>query len=223
VARWDDDTQVAAEAQRAYADALLAGSPYDAERIVRDVIDAGLAEAVIDDEIIRPALQLVGDLWAGGVLTIAEEHLATAISRHVVAIQRDLFRLQRERTAHRVLLAAAEGELHVVGLEMAASLIEHAGYPVREFGADLPVADLARAMTIHEPAVIGFTASTERTALGLPRAFDAVRARDPGVGIVVGGRGVDEAWATAWDVVVCRHVADAVDQVDALVRRAGHN
>lgn len=223
MARWDDETQVAAQAQRAYADALLAGSPYDAERIVRDVVDAGLAEAVLDDEIIRPALQLVGDLWAEGVLTIAEEHLATAISRHVVAIQRDLFRLQRERTAHRVMLVAAEGERHVLGLEMAASLIEHAGYPVREFGADLPVDDVALAVAIHDPAVVCFTTSTAWTALNLPAAFDAVREGNPRIGIVVGGRGVDEAWATAWDVVVCRHVADAVDQVDALVRRAGHN
>ena len=191
--------------------------------MIRDAIDAGLGEATLDDEVIRPALQLVGDLWADGSLSIAEEHLATAISTHVVAILRDLFRLQRARTTHRVLLAAAEGERHVVGLEMAASLIEHAGYDVRHFGADLPVEDLALAVEIHEPAVIGFTTATERTALNLPAAFDAVRERRPQAGILVGGRGVDEAWATAWGVTVCHHVADAVDEVDALVRRAAHN
>jgi methanogenic corrinoid protein MtbC1 len=219
----DDEIQVAAEVQRTYADALLAGSPEDAEAVIRDAIDAGLDEAVLDDEVIGPALRLVGDLWAEGRLSVAEEHLATAISRHVVAILRDVFRVHRQRTTHRVLLAAAEGEQHVVGLEMAASLIEHAGYDVRYFGADLPVEDLALAVTIHSPAVAGFTAATERTALNLPAAFDAVREGDPRIGILVGGAGVDETWATAWDVVVCHHVADAVDRVDALVRRATHN
>jgi MerR family transcriptional regulator, light-induced transcriptional regulator len=223
VPRRDDDIQVAAQVQRAYADALLAGDPHDAELVVRDAVDGGLGEALLDDEVIRPALALVGDLWADGRLSVAEEHLATAISRHVVAILRDLFRLQRERRTHRVLLAAAEGEQHVLGLEMAASLIEHGGYDVRQFGADLPVEDLGLAIEIHEPAVVGFTTATERTALNLPAAFAAVRERSPHMGILVGGRGVDEAWATAWDVVVCRHVADAVDRVDALVRRAAHN
>ena len=221
--RRDDEMQVAAEVQRAYADAVLTGRPHDAERVIRDAIDAGLGEALLDDEVIRPALVLVGDLWADGRLSVAEEHLATAISRHVVAILRDLFRLERERGTHRVVLAAVQGEQHVLGLEMAASLIEHAGYDVRHFGADVPIEDLGRAVTIHDPAVVGFTSATERTALTLPLAFHAVREHRPGVGIIVGGGGVDEAWATAWDVVVCSHVADAVDQVDALVKRAAHN
>jgi methanogenic corrinoid protein MtbC1 len=219
----EDEIQVAAQVQRAYANALLAGNPHDAERIIRDAVDAGLGEALLDDEVIRPALVLVGDLWADGRLSVAEEHLATAICRHVVAILRDLFRLQRERTTHRVLLAAAEGERHVVGLEMAASILEHAGYDVRHFGADLPVDDLGLAVEIHDPSVVGFTTATARTALHLPRAFDTIRTRDPRIGIVAGGRGVDEAWATAWDVVICHHVSDAVDRVDALVRRAAHN
>ena len=43
------------------------------------------------------------------------------------------------------------------------------------------------------------------------------------MGIVVGGRGVDDRVATQWDVVLCRHIAEAVEQVDGLVKRARHN
>ena len=72
--------RLAAEFQRAFAEALLAGDGDTAERIVREAIEAGLGEALIDDEVIRPALVLVGDLWAEGRISIADEHLATAIS-----------------------------------------------------------------------------------------------------------------------------------------------
>ena len=61
------------------------------------------------------------------------------------------------------------------------------------------------------------------TAVNLPAAFDAVRTAAPGTGIVVGGRGVDDRVATSWDVVLCRHIAEAVEQVDGLVKRARHN
>jgi hypothetical protein len=61
------------------------------------------------------------------------------------------------------------------------------------------------------------------SAVNLPPAFEAVRRVDPAIGIVVGGTGVPERFATVWDVVVCRHVADAVAQVDALVKRARRN
>jgi hypothetical protein len=50
-----------------------------------------------------------------------------------------------------------------------------------------------------------------------------VREVVPVVGILVGGQGLAPEMTVAWDVVVCRHVADAVDQVDALVKRARRN
>ena len=160
--------------------------------MIRDAIEAGLAEAVIDDHVIGPAMVLVGDLWADGRITIAEEHLATSISVRVLMLQREAFRVARRRATQRVLLAGAEGELHVVGLEMAGSVIVHAGYDVRLFGADLPVAEIASAIDRHRPAVIGFTSATPVSAANLPAAFDAVRRVSPETGIVVGGRGVDD-------------------------------
>jgi MerR family transcriptional regulator, light-induced transcriptional regulator len=217
------EMQLAAELQRAFADALLAGDERAAETVVREAIDAGLDEALIDDHIIGPALVLVGDLWADGSISVGEEHLATAISVRVLTLHREAFRVARRRASQLVLLAAAQGEQHVVGLEMASSVLQHAGYDVRLFGADLPVEAIAPAVAKHRPAVVGFTSATVLTAVNLPAAFEAVRTAAPDVAIVVGGRGVGPELATRWDVAVCAHVSDAVAQVDALVKRARHN
>lgn len=209
--------------QRAYADALLAGDVLGAEAVVRDAIDAGLGEAEIDDHVVAPALVLVGDLWADDRITVAEEHLATSISLRVLALQREAFRVARQRVTQRVVLAGVEGERHVIGLEMAAGVILRAGYDVRMFGADLPVDELPAAIARHRPAVVGLSAATAGTAARLPEAFETIRRTSPDVGIVVGGRAVDDRLVAGWDVAVCRHVADAVDRVDALVKRAGRN
>jgi methanogenic corrinoid protein MtbC1 len=219
----DGEEQLAAALQRDYADALLGGEAPAAEAVVREAIEAGLSEVAIDDLVIAPALVLVGDLWADGRISVAEEHLATAISMRVVTLQREAFRVARQRSSRRVLLAGVEGERHVVGLEMAASVLLHAGYDVRLFGADLPVAVVGEAVERHRPAVVGFTTATAATAANLPAAYEAVGRAAPGAGVLVGGGGVDEASAAAWGAVVCRHVADAVEQVDALVRRAPRN
>jgi methanogenic corrinoid protein MtbC1 len=215
--------RLAAQFQQAYAEALLGGAPRAAETVIREAIEAGLDEAMIDDEVIRPALQLVGDLWADGRLSVAEEHLATSISMRIIVLQREAFRASRQRVSQRILLAGAQGEQHVVGLQMAASLILSAGYDVRLLGADLPVGEIASAMRTHEPSVVGFTTASSLTSVRMPSAFEAVRAVSPDVGILVGGRGVEEAWGARWDIVICRHVADAVEEVDALVKRARGN
>jgi methanogenic corrinoid protein MtbC1 len=217
------ELRIAQELERAYADALLIGEPRAAEQVIREAIDAGLAEATIDDRVIRPALTLVGDLWAEGQITIAEEHLATSISRRVLMLQREAFRVARQRASRRILLAGVEGEQHVVGLEMAASVLIHAGYDVRMFGADLPVADIPVVVDRHRPAVVGFTTASWLSAINVPAAFEAVRRAAPGTGIVVGGRGAEDRLAARSGVVVCRHVADAVELVDALVKDAHRN
>jgi methanogenic corrinoid protein MtbC1 len=227
-AQHDDDAsaraaRVSEDIQREYADALLVGDAVAAETAIGEAIQAGLGEARIYDRVIRPALQMVGDLWAGGQISVAQEHLATSITMRVLVLQREAFRLARQRSSHRVLLAAAQGELHVVGLEMAASLLRNAGYEVRLFGADLPVADIAAAVDMHKPVAIGFTTATLGTAINLPPAFQAARDRDPEIGILVGGGAIAEGWEGTWGVVVCRHVADAIEHVDAFVRRASRN
>jgi MerR family transcriptional regulator, light-induced transcriptional regulator len=217
------DLRRAAEFQRAYADAILAGEQRTAERIVREAIDAGLTETAIADRIIRPSLVLVGDLWAEGSISVADEHLATSITVRVTMLLREAFRVARQRGSRRILLAGAEGEHHVVGLELASSVIGHAGYDVRLLGADLPVAAITSAVARHRPSVVGFTSATVLTAVNLPDAFEAVRRAGRHIGIVVGGQGILPEMAAEWDVVVCRHVADAVEEVDALVQRARRN
>ncbi len=81
----DDDRDrrrrgVLAEMQRGYAEAVLADDEVEAERIVRDAIEAGIDEADIDEAIITPVLRLVGDLGADGDLPAEDDTRALHIS-----------------------------------------------------------------------------------------------------------------------------------------------
>ena len=225
----DEDTRLKdraarlAELQRWYADALLRGDETGAELVVRDAMDVDFAEAEIDEAIIAPALRLVGDLWESGEIDIAEEHHATEISLRVLALQREAYRVARRRAQHRVLLAAVEGEQHVVGLRMAGSLLLHAGYDVRLLGADLPMDALRSAVRRHTPTLVGLTATLASSIERLPRAIDAVHAGAPGAAVLLGGDDLPSRLAAVPDVSVCRHVTDAVGLAEALVQRASAN
>ena len=50
-----------------------------------------------------------------------------------------------------------------------------------------------------------------------------MRSASAGIGILVGGQGVGQRPVATADVAVCRHVAGAVEHVDALVMRAERN
>ena len=206
--------------REAYLRAILAGELPMAERIIREAIDSGLGEAAIDTEIITPAMAAVGDQWASGSIGIADEHLATDISMRMITLQREAFRVARKRSLATVLLAAVEGERHILGLEMAASALLHAGFDVRMLGADVPSAALAATVERTGARVLGLTASTPAAAFQAQRAISLARQRSPSLGVVIGGAAADHARHLGPATARCTHVGEAVDVVEALSQRA---
>jgi 5-methyltetrahydrofolate--homocysteine methyltransferase len=214
---------VLAEMQRGYADAVLADDEVEAERIVRDAIEAGIGEADIDEGIITPVLRLVGDLGAGGSLPLDEVTRATRISLRVLALQREAFRAAHRRGSGRIVLARPRGEQHGLGLEMAESVLAHSGYDVHLLDSDVPDDQLAACVDQVRPVVLGLTVTMPEIAARLPVTIAAVREASPGLGVVVGGQGASERLCSVPGVVVCRHVTDAVELTDALLHRAALN
>ena len=141
----------------------------------------------------------------------------------MVALQRELSRVSGRRLTTRVLLCGLEQEHHVVGLEMAASVLLHAGYDVRMLGADVPIDTLAQAVERHEPTIVGFSATMATTAKVLPAAIYEARSADPAVGVIIGGAAASLRMEATAGTAVCTHVSDAVDIADGLAQRASYN
>ena len=218
-----DAEQLLADLGRAYARALLAGDEIGAELAVRDALDARLTTAQIDDEIIAPALWLVGRLWARGEISVADEHLATEISLRVLTLQREAARTMRERAGHKVLLAAPAGELHTVALQMIANLLRDAGYGVLMLGSDVPPGALAEAAVRHEPSLVCLTATMPDASDRVMLAIREVERGWPGAGYIIGGRGLSVRLRPRPGIHVCRRVSEVVEAADALVKRAELN
>jgi hypothetical protein len=60
-------------------------TPHAAAVVIDNALGAGLAPVENQSREIAPAMWGTGELWEHGDLTVAEEHLATAVSYHVLA------------------------------------------------------------------------------------------------------------------------------------------
>jgi methanogenic corrinoid protein MtbC1 len=186
-------------------------------------MDARLTAAEIDEAIIAPALWLVGELWERGEISVADEHVATEISIRVLALQREAQRLANDRVAHMVMLAAPAGEQHIVALRMVANLLRDAGYSAMMLGADVPPSALARSASRHRPDVICLSGTMPGSGDQMLIAIHEVTAQCPAVRFVVGGRGLTSRLRAQSGIGVCERVSEAVDAVDALIKRADLN
>ena len=206
-----------------YGIALLNGDAAEAERVIGDAIEAHLPEELIRDRVIAASMHRIGRLWADGEIGPAHEHLATQITYRVLALLREAFRVAQSRTKARVLLAAVQGEQHVVGLQMAGDMLEEAGYDVLMLGADVPTASLSGMVDFHEPKLVGFSATMRSNAERLPDAVGAVNEADPRIGVIIGGSGIPEGMVEAHWITFTSTVAGLVETADALVRRPSLN
>lgn len=173
---------------RRYVDALRAGSARAAAEVIDEAVRMSVGPGHIHDEIIRPALVTVGDLWSGGELTVADEHLATGIAERSLVHLLDPLRISPSARREKVLLAAPEGERHVVGLRMIADVLDGAGFDVLYLGQDVPCAALRAAVGSHRPAVAGLTCTCSGPML--VRAVGAIMRSDSPPRILLGGEGV---------------------------------
>ena len=208
---------------RAYAAALLRGDEVAAELVIREALEARLSAAEIDDEIIAPALWFVGELWERGEISVADEHIATEISIRVLALEREAQRVARARGGLCVMLAAPEGEQHVVALKMTGSLLRDAGYGVVMVGADVPADALAVSARRHEADVICLSATMPGGEDQALIAIHEVQQQWPSTGFVIGGRGLTSRSLSRPGIEVCRRVSEVIEAVDAVVKRADLN
>ncbi|MCU0662002.1 MAG: MerR family transcriptional regulator [Myxococcota bacterium] len=107
-----------------------------------------------------PFLDELGRKWESGALTVAHEHFASAVVENVLSsVWRPLSLRPR---GSRVVLASFEGELHTLGLHMAAVLLTMAGFEVVFLGANTPLEDLLLAGNEPQVAavIVGFVKSS---------------------------------------------------------------
>jgi methanogenic corrinoid protein MtbC1 len=157
--------------------------PRGATYVVRDALTDGVPVQDVVTEGLTPAQQWVGELWQGGIWSIAQEHAATAIVD-------DLLGLLASRTPRRkhgtVALVCAEGEWHVTPARMAALLWRSAGWEVAFFGGSTPPDHLRSTISLMRADLVAVSCSLPLALPGAARVADALK--DLGMPIMGGGR-----------------------------------
>ena len=143
-------------------------------------------------ERLGPALTLLGERWENGLITIADEHLAS--ERLARALARIGEWLPRAPDAPNCLLATAEGEEHTLGLSLVELCLRDRGWSPLWIGRSTPIRQLAEAITRYDVRLVALSASRHsRDQRSLARQLELVgrACAAHGVQLVLGGEG---AW-----------------------------
>ena len=187
---------------------LRVGDGVAAELLTAEALGGGVAPEVIQSLVITPAMVRIGEMWERGELGVADEHLATSISQHALVRLFESMTAKRRRlpSAETVLLAAVEGQHHVLGLKMTADVLESFGHPILYLGADVPVASLRAFALEHQPALAGLGFGITSNVSCLADSIWALHEVSPDTRIMLGGRSIPADFRSAY-----RYVESSMD------------
>ena len=182
--------------------------------LLRDGVDKGFAVPLLQRFVLGEAQRELGQLWQNNQISVAQEHMATAISNTVRGYLYEAAR-RAPSNGKRVLLCCVEGELHDFPARLAADTLDLAGFEVRYLGADVPTQRILRRVQEERPDLVALSATM---AFNLSNVHETVRQLRVRTGralpIIVGGAACTSASALNAD--------GAATQAEEIIALAQH-
>jgi MerR family transcriptional regulator, light-induced transcriptional regulator len=173
--------------QSAYLKASIYGSGRQADEVLNRAFDHQWTVNQIYLDIFQATCYTIGLLWQTNQVSVAQEHLVTAIIERQMGELHPLFK-PKVTKLKTLVIGAVDKENHRVGVHMVADFFEQDGWTVYYLGAAVPTKTfLAIAREMHADLV----GLSSEMIFHLPAVIDFVRQADSfglsGISIMAGG------------------------------------
>lgn len=170
-----------------YLEYLLGGSRSACSQLAHQFLKENNSINDLYETVFKVALYEVGVLWEKNKISVAAEHLATAITEGIL---NELFEqiISTQRVNKKVVLSCVENERHQVGIKMVADVFEMQGWESYFLGTGIPIHELKRYLWEENPEVLAISLSIYFNYKNLIHTLEAVRTDFPNLMIIVGGQ-----------------------------------
>lgn len=141
-----------------YLDDLLSARRKDALERIMAAFRSGYPIPELYTDIFQESLYEVGRLWEENRITVADEHMATAITQFIMS---NLYQhLAVAGVARgRLVVTGVQGEMHQVGANMVSDVLEADGWDVMFLGTNVETEGVIEAVRRHRAHLLGISAT----------------------------------------------------------------
>jgi methanogenic corrinoid protein MtbC1 len=168
---------------------LLDGKRIDCTHIVQDLLDHDVHIKVLYNDLFQKSLYRVGELWEFNKISVAKEHLATAITEGLMGLTYPtLFGGEKCEQGKKIVISCAANEFHQIGGKMVADICEINGWDAHFLGANTPVDHMLEYIQDIKPELVGLSLSVYFNMASLKTGIAAIRSNFRNIDIIVGGQ-----------------------------------
>jgi methylmalonyl-CoA mutase cobalamin-binding domain/chain len=206
-------------------DDLYNGMKEEVEEATRLFLARGWSAARVLNEVLVEGMRIVGVDFRDGILFVPEVLLAANAMKGGMTILRPLLAATGIEPIGKMVIGTVKGDIHDIGKNLVAMMMEGAGFEVIDIGINIPVETYLEAIEQHQPDILGMSALLTTTMPYMKVVIDTMKEKGmrEDVIVMVGGAPLNEAFGQAVGAdAYCRDAAVTVELAKSLIaqRRA---
>ena len=175
--------------------AIFKGMAPLAKTAVQESLDNGKTPQDIIDESMIPAMEAIGQEFEAGRVFVPNLLLSARAMKSALDILKPLMMAGQTSTIGTVVIGTVKGDLHDIGKNLVASMLEGRGFKVINLGTDVSKERFIEAAKENDADIICLSALLTTTMDYMKEVVDAVRAEGMDVKIMVGGATLNAEFA----------------------------
>jgi len=175
--------------------AVIAGDGEETARLVQAHLDEGMEALDILDNGLIVAMDEIGAMFSAGELFIPEMLVSAEAMQEGLALLKPLLVEGGGGGKGIVVIGAVKGDLHDIGKNLVALMLEGAGFTVIDLGTDVSPEDFVEAAKVNNAGVVGMSALLVTTMPHMKRTVDQMHEAGINAKAIVGGAPLTQAYA----------------------------
>jgi 5-methyltetrahydrofolate--homocysteine methyltransferase len=167
--------------------AIVQGEKEAVKGFVMAAIADGHDAAYIIDNALTAAMNRLGEDFGAGRCFLPQVLLAAEALKQGFQVLRAALPLEKTESLGKVMLATVAGDIHDLGKNIVAALMENNGFEIIDLGKDVPVEAIVAAAREHQPDIVGLCALMTTTLPQIDRSIAALKAAGIVARTMVGG------------------------------------
>ena len=172
---------------QAYLGALIRGDRHHCRAMVEEMLQEKTDIKDLYVGIFQRSLYQVGELWECNKLSVAREHMATAITESLLPLAYQTI-FSAPHCGRKAIVACAANEYHQLGGKMVADILELNGWDGFFLGANTPITDLLSLVDEKNPDMLCLSLSIYAGMPELIKLLERVRGQFAELPVIVGGQ-----------------------------------
>jgi methanogenic corrinoid protein MtbC1 len=158
-----------------------------ADELAKQALDSGVKPDDILEKALIPAMAIVGNRFSKKEIYVPQMLMAAKAMNSAMKHLKPFFLSGETKRKGKFIIGTVSGDLHDIGKNLVAMMIEGGGWEVIDLGVDVSTEKFMKSIAENPDAVIGLSALLTTTMENMKKTVGTIREKLTGAKILVGG------------------------------------